>query len=138
MALTPQPDAPVYKSVGGIGRVFKALRYSMQGLRAALRFEAAFRQEAALALIMIPAAFFLGRNALEILLLIAVVVLVLIVELLNSAMEAVADAITTDTHPLIGRAKDIGIAAVLLALLLAGGTWATVAWLRFTGLAILP
>jgi len=138
MALTPQPDAPVYKSVGGIGRVFKALRYSMQGLRAALRFEAAFRQEAALALIMIPAAFFLGRNALEILLLIAVVVLVLIVELLNSAMEAVADAITTDTHPLIGRAKDIGSAAVLLALLLAGGTWATVAWLRFTGLAILP
>ena len=138
MALTPQPDAPVYKSVGGIGRVFKALRYSMQGLRAALRFEAAFRQEAALALIMIPAAFFLGRNALEILLLIAVVVLVLIVELLNSAMEAVADAITTDTHPLIGRAKDIGSAAVLLALLLAGGTWATVAWLRFTGLAIIP
>ena len=138
MALTPQPDAPVYKSVGGIGRVFKALRYSIQGLRAALRFEAAFRQEAALALIMIPAAFFLGRNALEILLLIAVVVLVLIVELLNSAMEAVADAITTDTHPLIGRAKDIGSAAVLLALLLAGGTWATVAWLRFTGLAILP
>ena len=138
MALTPQPDAPVYKSVGGIGRVFKALRYSMQGLRAALRFEAAFRQEAELALIMIPAAFFLGRNALEILLLIAVVVLVLIVELLNSAMEAVADAITTDTHPLIGRAKDIGSAAVLLALLLAGGTWATVAWLRFTGLAIIP
>ena len=138
MALNPQPDAPVYKSVGGIGRVFKALRYSMQGLRAALRFEAAFRQEAALALVMIPAAFFLGRNALEILLLIAVVVLVLIVELLNSAMEAVADAITTDTHPLIGRAKDIGSAAVLMALLLAGGMWATVAGLRFAGLAILP
>ena len=97
-----------------------------------MRFEAAFRQEAALAVVMIPAAFFLGRHALEILLLIAVVVLVLIIELLNSAMETLADAITTDTHPLIGRAKDIGSAAVFLALLLAGAAWMTVAWLRFS------
>lgn len=132
MALTPEPDAPVYKSVGGMGRVFKALRYSAQGLDAALRFEAAFRQEAGLAVIMIPAAFFLGRHALEVFLLIAVMVLVLVVELLNSAIETLADTITTDTHPLIGRAKDIGSAAVFLALLLAGGVWATVAWLRFT------
>ena len=132
MALIPEPGAPVYKSVGGVGRIFKALRYSAQGLRAALRFEAAFRQEAALAVVMIPAAFFLGRHALEILLLIAVVVLVLIIELLNSAMETLADAITTDTHPLIGRAKDIGSAAVFLALLLTGAAWMTVAWLRFS------
>ena len=133
MALSPEPGAPVYKSVGGIGRVFKALRYSMQGMRAALRFEAAFRQEAGLAAIMIPTAFFLGRHALEVLMLIAVVLLVLIVELLNTAMETLADTITTDTHPLIGRAKDIGSAAVFLALLLAGATWTTVAWLRFSG-----
>ena len=131
MAITPEPGAPVYKSRGGLGRVFKALRYSTQGLRAALRYEAAFRQEASLAIVMIPAAFFLGRHALETLLLIIAVVLVLIVELLNSALEALADTITTAPHPLIGRAKDIGSAAVLLALLLAGGAWATVGWLRF-------
>jgi diacylglycerol kinase (ATP) len=132
MAITPEQGASVYKSTGSIGRVFKALRYSVQGLRAALRYEAAFRQEASLAIVMIPAAFFLGRHALEVFLLIAAVILVLIVELLNSAIEALADAITTASHPLIGRAKDLGSAAVLLALLLAGGAWATVTWLRFT------
>lgn len=120
-----------FKSSGGLRRVFKALGYSMQGLRAAIKHEAAFRQELLLAAVMIPGAFFLGRSAMEIFILITPMVLVLAAELINSAIEAVADAVSTEHHPLLGRAKDLGSAAVLLLLLLTGGVWVAVAFNRF-------
>ena len=100
--------------------------YSAQGLRAAYRHEAAFRQELALGVPMVVAAWWVAPTPLQALALVAVVVLVWIVELLNSAIEALADAVSTDHHPLIGRAKDIGSAAVMLSLLLAAATWAVV------------
>ncbi|HEX7386040.1 MAG TPA: diacylglycerol kinase [Castellaniella sp.] len=115
-----------YKSTGGLARIARALVYSLQGLGAAWRHEAAFRQETALAIILIPLGLWLGHTAQERLLLAGVLVLVLIVELLNSAIEALADAISTEHNPLLGRAKDIGSAAVLLTLLLATGTWLAV------------
>ncbi|MFP3702209.1 diacylglycerol kinase, partial [Burkholderia sp. SIMBA_013] len=77
-----------YKSTGGLRRILNALRYSLQGLQAAIKYEAAFRQELALAVLLIPAAFFLGRTTVEVFFLIGTVVLVLAVELLNSAIEA--------------------------------------------------
>ena len=100
-----------------------AARYSFQGLSAALRHEAAFRQELFLALILTPAAFWVGQTSMQRLLLITALIFVLIVELLNSAIEAVADAVSLEENPLIGRAKDLGSAAVLLSLLLAAGLW---------------
>ncbi|MFC4296473.1 MAG: diacylglycerol kinase [Castellaniella sp.] len=115
-----------YKSTGGLLRIARALGYSLQGLGAAWRHEAAFRQETALAVILIPLGLWLGDTALERLLLAGMLVLVLVVELINSAIEALADAISTDHHPLLGRAKDIGSAAVLLTLLLTGAAWAAV------------
>lgn len=115
-------DSP-FKSKGGLGRLTGALRYSLQGLAAALRHEAAFRQELLLAAILTPLAFWLGRSPLEIAALLAALVFVLIMELINSALEALADAITLERHPLIGRAKDLGSAAVLLALIFAGAVW---------------
>lgn len=112
-----------YKSTGGLIRIIRALGYSLQGLGAAWRHEAAFRQELALAVILTPIGLWLGSSTMERLLLVGVLALVLVVELINSAIEALADAISTDHHPLLGRAKDIGSAAVLLVLLLAGATW---------------
>jgi diacylglycerol kinase (ATP) len=123
-----------HKSKGGIGRVFKAAGYSLSGLQAALRYEAAFRQELLLALIMAPAAFWVGQDAIQIILLLSALALVLIVELLNSAIEAVADAVTLENNELIGRAKDLGSAAVLLSLLSAGALWVTLLinkWFNF-------
>ncbi len=115
-------DSP-FKSKGGLGRLTGALRYSLQGLTAALRHEAAFRQELLLTAILTPLAFWLGRSPLEIAALLGTLVFVLILELINSALEALADAITLERHPLIGRAKDLGSAAVLLALIFAGAVW---------------
>lgn len=120
-----------YKSRGGFGRLFNALSYSAKGLKAAFRHEAAFRQELLLAVVLVPAAFWVGRDALQVLLLIGVLAFVLIVELLNSALEAVADSVTLEHHPLIGRAKDLGSAAVLLALLFGAAVWLTCLYLRF-------
>lgn len=106
-----------------MGRLFNALRYSSQGLAAALRHEAAFRQELTLAVILTPLAFWLGQTPAEILVLLGALVFVLVVELLNSALEALADTITLEHHPLIGRAKDLASAAVLLSLIFAGAVW---------------
>lgn len=129
----PHTGASSYKSVGGLGRIFNALRYSLLGLRAALTHEAAFRQEVLLAAVMTPLAFWLGRTPVEVALLLGVLAVVLIVELLNSAIEALADAISIAHHPLLGRAKDIGSAAVMLSLLAAGGIWAAVLYERVAG-----
>ena len=106
--------------VTGIKRVINAFGYSMRGLRDALRYEAAFRQEVALFIILLPVALWLGQNPLDYILLIGSMLLVLIVEILNSAIEAVVDRVGTEHHDLSGRAKDMGSAAVLLALLNVG------------------
>jgi len=120
-----------HKGRTGIDRVVHALGYSLQGLTLALRSESAFRQETVLAALMLPAAFWLGRGWIEVALLTGTVVLVLIVELLNSGIEAAIDRVSYDHHELSKRAKDFGSAAVLLALLLCGGTWAAALFHRF-------
>lgn len=107
----------------GLGRVFHAAIYSWQGLKATFKHEAAFRQELALAVILIPLAIWLTTDAVELSLLIGSVFLVLIVELLNSAIEAVVDRFGGEMHKLSGRAKDIGSAAVLISLLNAALVW---------------
>jgi len=111
----------------GLRRLVAATACSWAGLRAAWRHEAAFRQELVLALVLVPAACWLGTTPMRRLLLVGAWVLVLVVELLNSAIEAVVDRIGPELHPLSGRAKDLASAAVLLSLLLAAATWATVA-----------
>jgi diacylglycerol kinase (ATP) len=120
-----------HKGRTGLDRVVRAFGYSLQGMGTAMRVESAFRQEAALALVMLPAAFWLGRNWIEVALLAGSVLLVLIVELLNSAIEAVVDRVSFDLHELSRRAKDYGSAAVFFALLWCGGIWATVAYQRW-------
>ena len=100
-----------------------AIQYSFSGLAAAARHETAFRVELAALALLTPAALWLGRTGVERALLIACLILVLIVELLNSAIEATVDRISLDQHPLAKRAKDIGSAAVMLSLLNAGVVW---------------
>jgi diacylglycerol kinase (ATP) len=106
-----------FKGKTGLQRVWNALHYSLAGLRAAFTCEDAFRQEALLAALLIPASFFLPVSGVGRALMIASVLLVLIVELLNSAIEAAVDRVSLDRHHLSKRAKDIGSAAVLLALI---------------------
>ena len=110
----------------GIKRIISAGGYSLKGLIAAYQHEAAFRQEVWLAVILIPAALWFGQTWPEKALLIAAVLLLLIVELLNSAIEAVVDRIGDDYHELSGRAKDMGSAAVFLAMGLLLLTWLSV------------
>ncbi len=108
---------------GGIKRIIKAMGYSIQGLRAAFKHEAAIRQEILLLLISIILAIMFDVSVIERILMIGVVVLVLIIELVNSAIEAVVDRIGVEHHELSGRAKDIGSAAVMVALVFATFTW---------------
>ena len=117
-----------YKSKGGPRRVHNALRYSLSGLACAFKHEAAFRQELLLVVVLLPCAFWVAETRLETLVLIGVLMLVLVVELLNSALEAVADAVTLEHHPLIARAKDLGSAAVFLSIVLAATTWIVLIW----------
>lgn len=117
----------------GIRRVVHATRNSLAGLAAALRYESAFRQECAAAVVMLPAAWVLGHGWVEVALLAGSVMLVLIVELLNSAVETAVDRISPDLHPLSKRAKDIGSAAVMLALLTCAALWAAALWQRWGG-----
>lgn len=123
-----------HKGRTGLDRILKASGYSAAGLRAAYGQEAAFRQEVWLALLLVPLAFWLGRDAVEIALLIGSVLLLLIVELLNSAVEATVDRISFELHDLAKRAKDYGSAAVALALLLCATVWLAVLWERLQGL----
>jgi diacylglycerol kinase (ATP) len=116
-----------YKSLGGPGRIWHALRYSMRGLTFAFRVESAFRQELILATALIPTAIVLGLPAIDTLALIGSVVVVLIVELINSSIEAAVDRISLAPHRLSGRAKDLGSAAVFLALMLCLLTWVLIA-----------
>ena len=113
----------------GLERLFKAFGFSMQGLTAAFKNEAAFRQEIYLSIILIPLGFYLGENGVEIALLVSVILLVLITELINSGMEAVVDRFGGEHHELSGRAKDVGSAAVLIALLNVVLVWGCVLFL---------
>lgn len=112
-----------FKGETGLRRVISATRNSIAGLAEAVRHEDAFRQELVLAAVFVPLAFIVGRSGVERALLIGAVLLVLIVELLNSAVEATVDRISFENHRLAKRAKDIGSAAVLVALLAAAATW---------------
>jgi diacylglycerol kinase (ATP) len=112
-----------YKGATGVKRVISATRNSFAGLAEAVRCEDAFRQELVLAAILVPLAFWLGRNGFERALLVVTVLMVLIVELLNSAIEAAVDRISFENHRLAKRAKDIGSAAVMLALGTAALVW---------------
>lgn len=117
----------------GFDRLWRATGYSLAGLRAAWRHEAAFRQECALAAVLIPLAGWLGRSVLEVLVLVAPLLLVLAVELLNSAIEALVDRVGSDHHELSGRAKDLGSAAVFVALALVVLCWGAVLWQHARG-----
>jgi len=112
-------------------RVWRAACYSVSGLKAALENEAAFRQEMALFVFLAPLGLWLGRNGVERSLLVGSLALVLIVELLNSAVEAVVNRIGNEPHELSGRAKDIASAAVFLSLLLVALVWVLVLFDRF-------
>ena len=115
----------------GLRRIVNATLFSLAGLRAAWQHEAAFRQELMLAVVLIPAGIWLGRTAVERSLLIGSCLLVLIVELLNSAIEAIVDRVGLEPHPLSGRAKDLGSAAVFVSLALVLVVWGLIAWSRF-------
>ncbi|ARF48440.1 MULTISPECIES: diacylglycerol kinase [Pantoea] len=115
-------------NVTGITRIVKAAGYSWQGLRAAWQHEAAFRQEAVISLAAIILACWLDVDTISRILMIGAVMLVMIVEVLNSAIEAVVDRTGQERHPLAGRAKDMGSAAVLLAIVLALFVWGTLLW----------
>jgi diacylglycerol kinase (ATP) len=115
-----------HKGKTGLRRVWNAFFYSMAGLAAAFRHEDAFRQEVILAVILIPVSLFLPASGVGHALMIASVLLVIIVELLNSAVEATVDRVSIENHPLAKRAKDIGSAAVFIALLNVVAVWALV------------
>jgi diacylglycerol kinase (ATP) len=117
---SPKPGA------ADLGRIVRALGFSLQGLRAAWRHEAAFRQEVLVAVLLVPLGLWLGTDGVERALLVGSWLLVMIVELLNSAIEAVVDRIGTESHELSGRAKDVGSAAVLVAIALAVLVWVLV------------
>lgn len=117
----------------GFGRLWRATLYSLAGIRAAWTHEAAFRQEVLLSAILAPAAFWLGGSTVERLMLLGSCLIVLITELLNSAVEAAIDRISDDKHRLSARAKDLGSAAVFISLWLAGITWGLIGYDRLFG-----
>ncbi|MEG0676118.1 MAG: diacylglycerol kinase [Comamonas sp.] len=126
---TPNPVNP-QKSRTGLSRVLHAGKYSLNGLHAGWN-EKAFQQESICAMVMVPAAFWLGQSWEQVALLAGTVVLVLIVELLNSGIEAAIDRIGPEWHDLSKKAKDMGSAAVFLSLWLCGAVWAAAIYYRF-------
>ena len=117
-----------FKGKKGLVRLWNALGYSRDGIAAAWKTEAAFREEVLLAAIAIPLAFYLGKTGADRALMVGSIVLILIVEILNSAVEAVVDKASPEKHELAKRAKDMGSAAVLLSLVNAAVIWACVLW----------
>jgi diacylglycerol kinase (ATP) len=107
----------------GFTRLLRAFGYSFQGFRQVWREEAAFRQEVGLALLVIPGGLYLGRSGVERAMLVSPMLMILVVEILNSAVEAVVDRSGTERHPLAGMAKDMGSAAVMLSFALLGTVW---------------
>ena len=127
----PTPPVNPQKARSGLNRVWHAAGYSIEGLRAGWN-EKAFRQEAIAAMVLLPASLWLGQSWVEVALLAGSVVIVMIVELLNTGIETAIDRIGPEWHDLSKRAKDMGSAAVLLALLLCMGTWAAAIFQRMT------
>jgi diacylglycerol kinase (ATP) len=125
-----QPSSE-FKSKGGLGRIVGAFRYSIEGFMTAWKHEHAFRQEVMVAVPATVIALLLKISAFQKLALIAVLGLVLLVELINAAIEAVVDRVSLERHPLSKAAKDLGSAAVALAITMAGATWAVVLYNRF-------
>lgn len=123
----PSPRSP-FKGKTGVARIVQALFNSLAGLVDAWRHESAFRQEVALATVLLPVALWLDVSVAERCLLVLTVLLVLVVELLNSGVEAAIDRISFDRHDLSKRAKDFGSAAVLVALAMLVFAWGTVLW----------
>lgn len=121
-------NAAEFKGKKGLRRLWNALGYSRDGLGAAWTNEAAFREEVMLAVVAIPLALFLGETGVDRALMVGSILLVLIVEILNSAVEAVVDKASPEKHELAKRAKDMGSAAVLLSLVNAAAVWACVLW----------
>ncbi|MFI7864628.1 diacylglycerol kinase [Pseudomonas sp. BMW13] len=126
MSGAPDLDALSFKGRSGLTRILNATGYSLAGLRAAYRGEAAFRQLVWLNLVLLPLACLLDVSRVERVLLMLTPLLALVVELLNSAIEAVVDRISLNLHPLSKQAKDMGSAAQLLALLIIALTWALI------------
>jgi diacylglycerol kinase (ATP) len=126
-----EPAVSQFKSKSGFSRIFSALFYSIDGFKAAWKNEHAFRQELLLVVTGAVIALFLPVSAFEKLMMIAVLVLILVVELINSAIEAVVDRVSLERNPLSKNAKDFGSAAVLLTLLIALATWGVVLFNRF-------
>ncbi len=129
---TPSSTEPVNAQKGrtGLHRLWHATRYSLHGLRAGWS-EKAFRQEALAALVLLPLSLWLGQSWVEVALLAGSVILLMVVELLNSGIEAAIDRIGPEWHALSKRAKDMGSAAVLLGLLLCAGIWLAALYQRF-------
>ena len=121
------------RSNTGLKRLINATFFSLAGLRAAWQHEAAFREELILIAVLVPTSFWLGNNAIEYVLLIGSLMIVLIAELLNSALEAVVDRISAENHELSRRAKDMGSAAVFVALVLCGISWGIIGWQNLAG-----
>jgi diacylglycerol kinase (ATP) len=115
----------------GWRRIWNATIYSIKGLKAAWRNESAFRQESAIVLVLLPAAFWVGDTLTQRALLIFSILVVLMVELLNSAIEITIDRIGSEHHELSGTAKDLGSAAVMISLLAAGVVWGLIVWERW-------
>ncbi len=115
-----------YSGNTGLTRIIKAGIFSWQGFKAAYKHEEAFRQEFWLAIVLIPVALYVGQNGIEMALLIGSVLLLLLVEILNSAIEAVVDRFGGEQHELSGRAKDMGSSAVFLAIVIVVVTWVLV------------
>ncbi|VTU21713.1 Diacylglycerol kinase [Variovorax sp. SRS16] len=128
--MSPDTPANPQKSRRGLIRIWHAVLISLDGFCAGWK-EPAFRQEVLFAVFMLPAAFWVGSNWVETALLAATIVLVLIVELLNSGIEAAVDRIGPEWHSFSKSAKDMGSAAVLLSILLCGGVWLAALWQRF-------
>lgn len=117
-----QGESP-FKGKTGVQRMINAARYSLEGLAAAARHEDAFRQELLLAAVLVPLGLWLGHDGVERALLVGSMLIVLVVELLNSAVEATVDRVSLEDHRLAKRAKDLGSAAVMLSLVTVGAVW---------------
>lgn len=128
--MTTHEPVNAQKQRTGLSRMWHALGYSLAGLRAGWG-ETAFRQEALASMVMLPLAAWLGQSWVEVALLAGSVILVMVVELLNTGIETAIDRIGPEWHDLSKRAKDMGSAAVLLSLLLCAGVWAAAIWHRF-------